>query len=92
MKQRKNKSLRPVKTVGSYFENCRAYTEFIEPGSFPVQATKATPEQVDLHIARQQALGERIIADTDQPRRIEFVAVGLIVLAAIAWAGDWGWM
>lgn len=56
------------------------------------QATKASPEQVALHIYRQQALGERMIADIDQPRRIEFVVVGLVVLAAIAWGYGWGWM
>lgn len=43
------------------------------------QATKASPPQVELHIQRQRLLGERMIGDTDAPRKWDLI----ITLAAI---------
>lgn len=43
------------------------------------QATKASTPQVELHIQRQRHLGERMIGDTDAPRKWDLI----ITLAAI---------
>lgn len=50
------------------------------------QATRCNRAQVQLHIQRQRALGERMIGDTDAPRRLDLIATGLalIALACIA--------
>lgn len=45
------------------------------------QATKANRAQVELHIRRQRALGERMIGDWDKPTRLELAVTGLALLA-----------
>lgn len=45
------------------------------------QATKANRAQVEQHIQRQRLLGERMIGDTDAPRKWDLI----ITLAAIVW-------
>lgn len=53
-------------------------------------ATRANHAQVQLHISRQRALGERLIGDHDKPRRIDLAAT-LIVLGAIVIGSFAGW-
>lgn len=54
------------------------------------QATKASPAQVRLHIARQRALGERLINDHDAPRWFElFVTVIMVVAMLVAESRGW---
>lgn len=50
------------------------------------QAERATDAQVDLHIQRQHALGERMIGDNDRPRWPEMLATGVLLVAALGWA------
>lgn len=55
------------------------------------QATKATPAQVRLHIARQRALGERLIGDHDRPRWFELFVTALMVVCMLV-AESRGWI
>lgn len=55
------------------------------------QATKASPAQVRLHIARQRALGERMVGDHDGPRAFELFVTAVIVLAVL-FAHGRGWL
>lgn len=47
------------------------------------QATKDNRAQVELHIARQRNLGERMLGDNDKPSRwdllVTLLAVGLVL-------------
>lgn len=43
------------------------------------QATRATRAQVLLHAARQRRLGERMIGDTDAPRKADLAVTGLVL-------------
>jgi len=47
------------------------------------QATKASQAQVELHIARQRRLGERMIGDNDQPTGLELAVTALLIAALI---------
>ncbi|MND20879.1 hypothetical protein D3C76_47820 [compost metagenome] len=47
------------------------------------QAERASRAQIDLHISRQHALGERMIGDHDKPKARELVASMLILAVAI---------
>lgn len=51
------------------------------------QATKASPEHVDLHIRRQRSLGERMIGEHDRPRKwdliVTLVAIVIIVMMGV---------
>lgn len=44
------------------------------------QATKDNRAQVELHIARQRHLGERMIGDNDQPSRWELLSTFAVVM------------
>lgn len=46
------------------------------------QATKANQAQVELHIQRQRLLGERMIGDTDAPRKWDLI-ISLAAVVAI---------
>ncbi|QRE00625.1 hypothetical protein [Pseudomonas phage Itty13] len=46
------------------------------------QAERATPAQVQQHIERQHALGERMIGDRDMPRPVELIVTGLLLVLA----------
>lgn len=54
------------------------------------QATKASRAQVELHIARQRALGNRMIGDNDMPTRWDFLAT-IATVAFIALGTLRGW-
>lgn len=58
--------------------------------SMKPQATKATPPQVDLHIQRQRALGERMIGDNDKPSKWDLLAT-LAIVAMVAFGTIRGW-
>jgi hypothetical protein len=49
------------------------------------QATKANPEQVELHIERQKHLGERAIDDRDQPTALDLIVTAIVVAIVIVW-------
>jgi hypothetical protein len=54
------------------------------------QATKATQAKVRLHIARQRAMGERMIGDHDSPRWLElFVTAIMVVCVLVAESRGW---
>jgi hypothetical protein len=54
------------------------------------QATKDNQAQVELHIERQRALGERMIGDNDQPSRWDLLAtLAIIVLVAFGTIRGW---
>lgn len=48
------------------------------------QAERTEPQNVELHIERQRALGEKMIGDHDRPRwpELAFTAVGLAAIVA----------
>lgn len=48
------------------------------------QATKANPAQVELHIERQQHLGERAIDDRDEPTTLELIVTAIVTVICIA--------
>jgi len=54
------------------------------------QATKDSRAQVELHIERQKALGERMIGDHDNARAWELIAT-LAVIALILFGTFRGW-
>lgn len=54
------------------------------------QATKDNRAQVELHIARQRKLGERMVGDNDMPSRWDFI--GTLAIVALIFAGTLlGW-
>lgn len=48
------------------------------------QADKANTAQVELHIERQQHLGERAIDDRDEPTALELIVTAIITVICIA--------
>lgn len=57
-----------------------------------VQAERCSARHVELHIARQRALGAKMVGDSDQPRRIEVLVVAAVVLVALVFAAHRGWI
>ena len=57
-----------------------------------VQAERCSDEHVALHIARQRALGAKMVGESDQPRRIEVLVVAAVVMLALVVAAHRGWV
>lgn len=59
-----------------------------------VQAERCSIPQAKLHSARQQCLGERMLGDHDNPRRIELLITGLVlvIVVCIGYAKYKGWL
>lgn len=57
-----------------------------------VQAERCSDEHVELHIARQRALGAKMAGESDQPRRIEVLVVAAVVMLALVIAAHRGWV
>lgn len=55
-----------------------------------VQAERATPAQVNLHIARQRVLGQNAIPGSDKPSKWDLLAT-LAVIALIGFGSLKGW-
>lgn len=54
------------------------------------QAERATPAQVNLHIARQRVLGQNAIPDSDKPSKWDLLAT-LAVVVLIGFGSLKGW-
>jgi Flp pilus assembly protein TadB len=51
------------------------------------QATRDSEAQVDLHIQRQRALGEKMVGEHDQPRLADMVVTVLLVVMVFSGYG-----
>lgn len=50
------------------------------------QAERCKQSEVEIHVARQKKLGERMIGDTDRPRLADFAITGACIVALLAYA------
>ncbi len=50
------------------------------------QATRANAAQVQTHIQRQRALGERMVGENDKPRPLELIVTGAALVLMLCFA------